>query len=140
MSLSSKDVEDRHGWLEPCPQPDEGLHTIRVSSIRPSNVGGLAQLSFVFDPDIGREFAQDLVSQAEPRLDRGNPGADFALRNVLRRKTRLDARLQDQALGNLLIVFGLDPRGQIAAVRQEQRPGNEKTSRRSLSERVKPWA
>src|SRR3546814_11861740 len=48
------------------------------------------------------------------------PRSESVLRDVLRGKVQLDTRLQDQSLGDALVIIAFEPTEQITLVAQEQ--------------------
>src|SRR3546814_3819665 len=65
------------------------------------------------------DWSSDVCSSDLLYVDQ--PRTDVVLRNILRGEIDLGARLQDQALGNALVVIALDPAQNIALGREEQR-------------------
>src|SRR3546814_8788889 len=81
-----------------------------------------SDLSLPRDADIRRELARNLIAQAQAKLDARQAMADAAFGHVLKGDLGFGDRLKDQPLGDPLVIAALDPRRDVALVRQEQRP------------------
>src|SRR3546814_6465603 len=93
-----------------------------------------SDLSLPRDADIRRELARNLIAQAQAKLDARQAMADAAFGHVLKGDLGFGDRLKDQPLGDPLVIAALDPRRDVALVRQEQRPLE--IGRESCRERV----
>src|SRR3546814_20476063 len=82
---------------------------------------GIAELARPYAPDLGGEFLDDLVAKPESQLEVGKPRSDARFGDILSREIDLCPRLQDQPLGDALVIIAFEPPEQIALVRQEQR-------------------
>src|SRR3546814_14551577 len=82
---------------------------------------GIADLTRPFDTNIGRELLHDLIAKAQPQLDVGQARTDPDLGNVLQREVDLRHRLEDQSLGEALIIIASEPGVQVPLVRQKDR-------------------
>lgn len=84
-------------------------------------------------PDIAqieREFAGELIAQAQAQFGtRCAWRADTLFAHVLKRDVQFRRRLQDQALGDALVVAPFDTGGDIALVRQGTAPLRRRTNR-----------
>src|SRR3546814_8367459 len=105
-----------------------GMDVLAGKPRQPRRVAGCAQIR---DIDIGCELAAELIAQALAELYVDQPRAEVVLRNILRGEIDLGARLQDQALGNALVVIALDPAQNIARGREEQRAFDFEQDRKS---------
>ena len=74
----------------------------------------------MLNADVRREFALEFITQPRADLDLVKPRPDAEQGDILRRQVRFDARLEDQTLGDALVHLGLDPRGDVPAMRDEQ--------------------
>ena len=97
---------------------DAGRFDFLTSS--PSESGGVAELPLPGEANIGREFAPDLVAQAQTKLCVTQAGADPLGGHVLRGEVEFDARLQSHSLYQAQVVPSLQPAQQVALVGQEQ--------------------
>src|SRR6266498_5886695 len=61
---------------EPAPNAEHEAHSARALTGSPRERGGLPELPFVGDADIGGELPLDLVSKPKRGIDVGNPRAD----------------------------------------------------------------
>ena len=95
-----------------------GMDVLARKPRQPRRVSGFAQIG---NADVRCELAAEFVAQARAELYVDQPRTDVVLRNILRGEIDLGARLQDQALGNALVVIALDPAQNIALGREEQR-------------------
>jgi hypothetical protein len=61
---------------EPSPKAENETHAARVLACTPGKRGGLAELPFVSDADIGGKLAIQLVAKPETGIDLRDPRAD----------------------------------------------------------------
>ena len=81
-----------------------------------AQVGGVAEGAVVFYAEVGRELAGDLVAQAGAELDGRQSGADTCQRIRLAIGIRLRPPLQNQAIGQQRVVFGLGSQRRASAL------------------------
>src|SRR3546814_1499489 len=82
----------------------------------------VAKGALILHADIGRELGHELIAQTQSQFGRGEAGAYAQFGNVLRGEVQLGCGLEDQLLGQALIIFRFEPRGDVALVRKEQGP------------------
>ena len=80
----------------------------------------MAECPAILDADIRRELTADVVAQAKAGLGVAQPGPDTDLATVLSREIDLGTRLEDQALGDALVVITRRASHQLTLIRQEQ--------------------
>src|SRR6516165_4609300 len=112
---ADQDGGDRAHARRSEPDPDaEGEAEIARALARPLCIaGGLAELAFVDDPDIGREISAGLVAQPEAGIDVGKPGADKPGGIGLAVEVELDLRLEYQPLRKQKVVGSLQLGGEM---------------------------
>ena len=91
----------------------------RLSTSSPSSrgeIGRLAEIAFPIHADVRCKLALDLVAKAEAELDvvHARPDAEFF--DFLRRKVDLQSWLENHLLRDRNVVFGFEPRREIAVL------------------------
>src|SRR3546814_134855 len=106
--------------LEPGSNSDQELPSSGLFTLRTPEICRVAKGALVLHADIGRELGHELIAQTQSQFGRGEAGAYAQFGNVLRGEVQLGCGLEDQLLGQALIIFRFEPRGDVALVRKEQ--------------------
>ncbi len=104
-----------HRRSEPNAQARHDREGARILAGR-QQVGGVADGLAPGDADIGRELAPDLVAQTQADFVVRDTGAEIELCDILRLCGNLEARLQDQTLGQELVVLDLEIARDVAVL------------------------
>src|SRR3546814_1157947 len=105
---------------KPGPDAEYKAGASRLLACRTRIARSVPNFSVIGYADIGRELAPDLVGEAQAQCGSGRRRPDAVLGNILSREIELEARLEDQALGDPLVIIALGEGENIALVGQEQ--------------------
>src|SRR3546814_18832007 len=89
-----------------------------VFARRSGEVRCVAEPPFIFDANIGCEFANELVTEPKACFDRRQDGPNSDFRDILSGQVELDPRLQDQPLRDALVIIRFYARGAITLDRK----------------------
>src|SRR3546814_17124286 len=94
--------------LEPGSHPHDEADAVDILACRAREACGIAELARPYAPDIGGEFLDDLVAKPESQLEVGKPRSDARFGDILSREIDLCPRLQDQPLGDALVIIAFE--------------------------------
>ena len=95
--------------------PGDEIDRVRLFAGQPRVTRGIASSSGPFDPDIGRKFLAHFITQACSQFKAGEARPNAQGRHILQGEVQFDARLENELLGDALIVAAFDAGPDIAS-------------------------